>query len=300
MILHALWETTVTEYHMTPPLHFGVQIVQPKLLIININSYIKENLLMKKIIIFFLVLVPLLLNVFACNTDTSLNEKETIIPTNTQNSTEKETIIDTDTQKPTEKETQGTNTQEPPICYPDVYYDTVVVHYAPVEEFLSQIDLNDTGKLAKYSTDIASVLLQNGFSEPREIVYDRGLDDKGNYRGFEALALTYHDPECPNDTHGTCVVMVDLRIFQINPVSTDNRVMIKEAEEIEIYKHVETTSYLRTQYLLKIGEYVACYVSVSNTATEEKTENLLDQLTSVAASVRNDLLDIAPELITIS
>lgn len=264
------------------------------------KAYIKENLLMKKIIIFFLVLVPLLLNVFACNTDTSLNEKETIIPTNTQNSTEKETIIDTDTQKPTEKETQGTNTQEPPICYPDAYYDTVVVHYAPVEEFLSQIDLNNTGKLAKYSTDIVSVLLQNGFSEPREIVYERERDDKGNYMGFEALEVAYHDPECPKESHGVCRTIFDIRIFRINPVSIGEYVMVNEKEDIEIYKSPEQIISGGNMYLLKIGEYVACYVAVPDTVTDEKEEKLLDEFVSVAASVRDDLLDIAPELITVS
>ena len=226
---------------------------------------------MKKKFIWILVLTFILTVVTACNIDTSLDksQKEDI-------SISRESTY-SDTQNITENITDNTNVNDTPICVPpDRYNEVVFVQQEPLKEFLAKIDFDNTGKLSKYSTDIDAVILQNGFSEPREIVYERGRDEEGNYTGFEALSLTYIDPELPKDVPDSQWIYVDLRITYRSPVVTDIYTKEKTSEDIEIYKKIpteyEVLHPLREYYRLKIGEYTFIGISMPNTVTEEGYE----------------------------
>ena len=199
-------------------------------------------------------------------------------------------------------EQQNDNSNTATICVPpDRYNEVVFVQQEPLKEFLAKIDFDNTGKLSKYSTDIDAVILQNGFSEAREIVYERGRDEEGNYTGFEALSLTYIDPELPKDVPDSQWIYVDLRITYRSPVVTDIYTKEKTSEDIEIYKKIpteyEVLHPLREYYRLKIGEYTFIGISMPNTVTEERTEKLLDQIIPIAVSIRQDLLETSPEII---
>jgi hypothetical protein len=246
----------------------------------------------KKYIAILLVFFSFIL--CACNSSDTFNEtqdddilKQTDAPlSDSQNNNTSETTVSAQT--------------DDPFCGPvNKEYDGIFVRTS-IEDYVTQIEKHQSGKLVNYPIDIAAIFAKYGFTEVREIAYTRIKDLEGNYSRFEELFVIYHMPECKNDRHNDeCMLNFAANIRESqHPFKVGSYNCINTINGLEIYEY-DGPYDINKQFKVKIGEFVECSIRIPyDIVGEEKAAEIFDQIIAIAQDIREKLLEAAPELIT--
>lgn len=196
-------------------------------------------------------------------------------------------------------ESESVTSTDAPICdTANKEYDGIFVRTS-IEDYISQIEKHQDGKLVNYPTDVASVFIKYGFTEACEIALTRMKDLYGNYFRFEELSVKYHMPECKNESHSFCKLEFTANICEVyDPIRIGSYKFINTVNGLEIYEYSGPYD-IDNVFKIKMGEFAVCTILIPyDIVGEEKANEILNQIITIAEKIKKDLTEIAPELIT--
>jgi hypothetical protein len=250
---------------------------------INFTSTKKEKTRMKARKYIAFILVFFMFALCACNASDSFDETQTDQTDINLESTDNSSISASET-----------------VCgSTNKVYDGIVVRTS-IEDYLAQIEKHQSAKLVKYPVDIAAVFAQHGFTEAKEIALVRIKDLEGNYFRSEELYVKYHMPECKDESHSFCQLEFTAYITEPQyPFKAYSYTFIDNVNGLEIYEY-DGPYDINNHFKIKIGEFVECTVLIPyDIVGEEKANEILTQIVTIAEKIKKDLTEIAPELITV-